>query len=288
MNADYPSNFVTLPNGITLHYVEQGKGPLLILLHGFPDFWYGWRKQIGPLSGHFRVVAPDMRGFNLSDKPGSLNDYKIDVLAKDIDLLIGALGEKEAFLVGHDWGGIVAWAVTAFHPERIKKLAVLNIPHPLEIRRAFRERNWAQLRKSWYVFFFQLPFLPEQLLKSDRFFEASLTKMQNNPEAFSPEDVSRYQEAYRQPGADKGSLSYYRASFGEIISIRPMEVPKIERPVLMLWGEQDKALGKELTWHTADHCNNTLEIVYDPKSGHFIQLDNPELVNENLLRFLRG
>lgn len=279
---------ITLTNGITLHALEAGKGPLLLLLHGFPDFSYGWRKQMEPLSEYFRVVAPDLRGFNLSDKPKALNEYKIDVLAKDIDLLIEALGEQEAYVAGHDWGGIVAWAAAAFYPGKVKKLAVLNMPHPLEIRNSFRGFKWSQLRKSWYVFFFQIPFIPELLMRTSAFYKGSYTDMQMNPEAFTKEDIALYREAYRQPGAIKGGLAYYRASFKEILAIEHMEVPDIHCPVLMLWGEKDKALGKELTLNTQAYCKNSLDIIYDPDSGHFIQLDNPGLVNENLIRFFRN
>lgn len=277
--------YITLPNNIQLHYVEQGEGPLLILLHGFPDFWYGWRNQITALSKHFRVVAPDMRGYNLSDKPAAVKDYKIDILAKDIDLLIDALGEKQAFIAGHDWGGIVAWAVAAYYPGKVKKLAVLNMPHPLEIRNSFRGFRLAQLLRSWYVFFFQLPFLPELLMKTQAFYDGSYTRMLVNPKVFTKADMTLYREAFRQPGAIKGGIAYYRASFKEIIALQPMEVPDINCPVLMLWGEQDKALGKELTINTQQYCRNSFEIIYDPNSGHFLQWDNPDLVNEHLLRY---
>lgn len=278
-------HYATLSNGIKLHYVEQGTGPLLILLHGFPDFWYGWRKQIEPLSEKFRVVAPDMRGYNLSDKPASLKEYKIETLAKDIDLLIDALGEKQAYVAGHDWGGIVAWAAAAYYPKKVKKLAVLNMPHPLEIRKSFRGFKLAQLLKSWYVFFFQIPFLPELLMKTQVFYNGSYTRMQVNPNAFTKEEMAIYREAFRHPGAIKGGIAYYRASFKEIIAVIKMNIPDIFVPILMLWGEQDKALGKELTLNTQEYCRNSLEIIYDPNSGHFPQWDNPELVNKNLLSF---
>ena len=143
-----------IANGIRIHYQEAGNGPLVILLHGFPEFWYGWKHQIPALSQQFRVVAPDMRGYNLSDKPSLVSDYKIETLAKDIADLVVALGEDKAYIVGHDWGAAVAWAVAGLHPEVVKKLVILNVPHPGEMKRAFLSFNFAQWSKSWYIFFF--------------------------------------------------------------------------------------------------------------------------------------
>ena len=169
------SNYIHA-NGIKLHYIEQGKGELVVLLHGFPEFWYGWRNQIPVLAKQYRVVAPDMRGYNLSDKPENVSDYKIETLAKDIAELIKALGEERAIVVGHDWGAAVAWAVAALHPEVVKKLAILNVPHPNEMKRAFEGFNLAQWMKSWYIFFFQLPFIPELFVGTERFFLRTFEK----------------------------------------------------------------------------------------------------------------
>ena len=141
-------------NGIKLHYTEEGTGELIVLLHGFPEYWYGWRNQIPVLSKQYRVVAPDMRGYNLSDNPENVSAYRIETLAKDIAELIKALGEEKAIVVGHDWGAAVAWAVASLYPEVVKKLVVLNVPHPAEMKRAFMEVNFSQWVKSWYIFFF--------------------------------------------------------------------------------------------------------------------------------------
>jgi epoxide hydrolase 4 len=279
------SKFITV-NGIKLHYVEEGTGELVILLHGFPEFWMGWRKQIPVLSKQYRVVAPDMRGYNLSDKPEKVSDYKMPILAKDIAELIKALGEEKAIVVGHDWGAAVAWAVGALHPEVVKKLAILNVPHPKEMERSFKEFNFAQWKKSWYIFFFQIPFIPEMIVGKERFFHKTFHAMSARQDTFSDDDFQNYLEAYRQPGAVKGTIAYYRAAFREMFAHKKgPQYQKIKAPVLMLWGEKDIALGKELTYRTKDYCENTCEVLYDPTSGHFVQRDNPEWVNEKLLSF---
>ena len=274
-------------NGIQLHYMEEGQGELVILLHGFPEFWYTWREQIPFLSKKYRVVAPDMRGYNLSDKPVAIKDYKIDILASDIAELIKALGEKKAIVVGHDWGGAVAWAVASIYPQMVSKLAVLNIPHPTEMKKALMGFNLAQWKKSYYIFLFQLPALPEKFIGKDLkgFFENSFTKFTpaNKKTNINKADIAKYVEAYSQPSGVSGPINYYRATFRQLGGLK-MET-KLPMPVLMLWGEQDLALGKELTYNTKNYCEN-LEVIYDPGSGHFIQRDNPKLVNEKLWEFL--
>jgi pimeloyl-ACP methyl ester carboxylesterase len=146
---------------VTLHYVEAGEGPLVVLMHGFPEFWFGWRKQIAPLAAAgFRVVAPDTRGYNLSSKPEDFKDYAVDLLADDIRGLIGELGEESARLVGHDWGGSIAWTVAMNHPEVVDQLAILNAAHPRRLSEGLKHPS--QLRKSWYFFFFAVPGLPKR------------------------------------------------------------------------------------------------------------------------------
>ena len=273
-------------NGIQLHYMEEGQGELVILLHGFPEFWYGWRKQIPALSKKYRVVAVDMRGYNLSDKPQAVADYKIDILAKDIAELIKALGAEKAIIVAHDWGGAVAWVVATLYPELVKKLAVLNICHPSEMKKALMGFNMAQWKKSYYIFLFQLPRLPERFIGKDLkgFFTKVFTTFSPQGEipTITGEEIDKYVEAYTQPGALTAVINYYRATFRQLGGLHI--TGKLEMPVLMLWGENDVALGKELTYNTKEYCSN-LEIIYDPTSGHFIQHDNPEWVNEKLLEF---
>ena len=277
------SKFIEV-NGIRLHYVEEGSGDLVILLHGFPEFWYGWRKQIPVLSQHYRVVAPDMRGYNLSDKPKGVAQYKMDILAKDIAELIRQLGDGKAILVGHDWGAGVAWATATLYPELITKLGIINVPHPAEMRKALMGFNLSQWAKSYYIFLFQLPWLPEWGIGRNlkKVFTKTFAKFSPSGNPLPENEIEQYVKAYSQPGGLGGPINYYRAALRHVDSLSLSE--PLPMPVLMLWGEQDKALGKELTYNTKQYCRD-LEIVYDPTSGHFLQYDNPELVNRKLLEF---
>ena len=277
------SNYIEV-NGIRVHYMEEGSGDLVILLHGFPEFWYGWRKQIPVLSKSYRVIAPDMRGYNLTDKPRGAGQYKIDILTRDIAELIRKLGNGKAILVGHDWGAAVAWTVATLYPALVTKLGILNVPHPAEMRKALLGFNLAQWKKSYYIFLFQLPWLPEWAIGRDLIgvFTKAFTKFSPTGTPPPAEEIQEYVKAYSVPGTLTATINYYRAALRLPDSMN-FSTP-LPMPVLMLWGEQDKALGKELTYNTKQYCHN-LEIVYDPTSGHFIQYDNPELVNGKLLEF---
>jgi pimeloyl-ACP methyl ester carboxylesterase len=282
-----PKSSYTEVNGVNIHYVEQGTGDLVVLLHGFPDFWYGWRRQIPELSRHFRVAAPDMRGYNLSDKPPRKADYHIRLLAKDVEQFILQSGAKNAVIIGHDWGGIVAWAVASFHPEVVKKLIIINAPNLNEMRRFLREFRLKQIMRSWYVFFFQLPVLPERLVGSKSFFKKEFRRMFVRRFRLSDEEAEQYEKAFAQPGAVKSSINYYRAAFKEVLGSRT-EYPKVKAPVMVLWGARDKALGKELTFRNRDYAEQPIETHFDPTSGHFPQVENPEWVNEKILSFIRS
>ena len=195
---------------VRLHYVEAGEGPLIVLLHGFPEFWYGWRLQIEPLAAAgFRVVAPDMRGYNLSSRPEDVHAYDTDHLTADIRGLIQERGAQSALLVGHDWGGSVAWATAMKYPEVVDRLAILNAAHPRKLSQGLHHPG--QLRKSWYFFFFALPELPEAVVHADRwhFFRHFLHAARP---AYTPEEMDRYIEAWSQPGAATGMINYYRSS----------------------------------------------------------------------------
>jgi pimeloyl-ACP methyl ester carboxylesterase len=280
------SQYATV-NGVKLHYVTAGTGKLLILLHGFPEFWYGWKNQIPYLSNYFRVVASDMRGYNLSDKPSGVQHYRADIIAADIKALISELGETQAYIVGHDWGGAIAWTLAAKHPQVVEKLIILNMPHPLEMKKQLLHFNWAQWKKSWYIFFFQLPALPERYLKKNLslFFKKALYGWATRKAAFSDADIEQYVKAYQQPHAIKSAINYYRAALRyahkNLIPDKPLTMP-----VFMLWGEQDRALGKELTYNTPHYCEQ-LRLQYLPDASHWIQHDCPELVNGYILEFLQ-
>jgi pimeloyl-ACP methyl ester carboxylesterase len=273
-------------NGIRMHYVEQGRGPLIVLLHGFPEFWYAWRHQIGALSQRFRVVAPDQRGYNLTEKPHGVSAYGIDNLTADVAALITHLGETEAVIVGHDWGGGVAWSFAMQYPEMTRRLIVLNCPHPAAMLRGLRTMK--QLRKSWYLFFFQLPFLPEFgfRLSNYRAIERALRGWTLRPDTFSDDDVRAYKDAAAQPGALTSMINWYRAAFRAGLH-RPEPMPAILAKTLLIWAEDDVALGKELTYDMHDLVPD-LTVQYIPHTSHWVQQEQPELVNGYITDFLQG
>ncbi len=274
-------------NDVQLHYVTQGEGPLMILLHGFPEFWYSWRKQIPAFAKHYRVVAPDMRGYNLSEKPEGVKHYRMELLMKDIVELIHALGEEKAIIVAHDWGGAVAWMLAGYHPEVVEKLIVLNMSHPAELKKQWR-KNIRQVLKSWYVLWFQIPYLPELFmrLQTRRIFEQSLQGWAYNPDAFTDEDIDKYVTAFSKPGALRASINYYRASARYPTTDDGRPPQKVAAPVFMIWGENDKALVKELTYNTQYYCEQKVKIKYIRDCSHWVQHEYPRLVNQYILDYL--
>jgi pimeloyl-ACP methyl ester carboxylesterase len=275
---------------IRMHYVTQGKGKLLLLLHGFPDFWYVWRFQIPELAKHFRVVAPDLRGYNETDKPEGVDKYNLNILAGDVMKLIHALGEKRAIIIGHDWGGTVAWSFAAFSPEATERLAILNAPHPNAYTTKTKS-SLRQLQKSWYVFFFQTPNIPEKVLSRNNFFflKEMLRSSSVKKDVFTDEELEVYAEAWSKPGAMRGSINYYRANMNPaiIFSDKTITFPKIKSPTLVIWGEQDAALLKDLTAGMDEFVDAPYSIKYIPNCGHWVQLEEPALVNEYILGFLK-
>lgn len=274
-------------SGIRLHYVEAGTGPLVVLLHGFPECWYSWRHQIPALAdAGFRVIAPDMRGYNESEKPPGVRNYHIEHLVADVIGLIRHAGEDRAAVVGHDWGGAVAWQVAMRHPEAVHRLAVLNCPHPA----VFLRKIWTlgQLRRSWYIFFFQLPWLPEWWIRRRNFagLERLWTGDPTRPGAFTDEDVAAYKQALGQPGALTATINYYRAVFRRSPVAANREARPIDVPTLLIWGERDRHLGVPLLDGTEEWVRN-LRIERLPDASHWVQNDAPERVNELLVGFLR-
>ncbi|WP_227354652.1 alpha/beta fold hydrolase [Haladaptatus salinisoli] len=281
-------------DGVRLHYVEAGDGPLVVLLHGFPEFWYSWREQIPALAeAGFRVVAPDMRGYNASEKPRGVERYRTDELVGDAAALVDRFGEESASVVGHDWGGVVAWETAIRRPERVDRLAVLNAPHPGRYREAIRSPE--QLLRSWYALFFQLPKVPELLLSARDYagIEGMLRGSAESPDAFTEEDIRRYVEAAARPGALTAALDYYRAAFRENA---PEELRArlggtrrsfdVRAPTLLIWGERDPALSVELT-EGLERWVPDLRVERLPDAGHAVQNDAPDRVNELLVEFLR-
>ena len=272
---------------VRLHYVEAGEGPLVVLLHGFPQFWYMWRFQIPALAeAGFRVVAPDMRGYNLSEKPRGVRSYHVELLARDVERLIRACGEESAAVVGHDWGAMVAWMAAMMYPERIEKLGILNVPHPERFVRGLLRPS--QLLRSSYMFFFQVPRLPEKVLAARNF--ASLRYTLRNepicPGAFTDEDIERYVEALARPGALTATLNYYRALFRRSPLKARALLRRIEAPVIVMWGERDRYLRAELAEPDRSWVPN-LRVERLSDASHFVAEDRPGEVNALLLEFLR-
>jgi pimeloyl-ACP methyl ester carboxylesterase len=271
---------------VRLHVVEAGPadGPLVILLHGFPEFWYGWRRQIGPLAAAgYRVLAPDQRGYNTSDKPGRVRDYGIDLLARDVVGLIDACGRQRCSLVGHDWGAAVGWWTAIRYPQRLDRLAILNVPHPIVMRRQLR-RSMSQLRKSWYMFFFQLPWLPEKLLSLRRY-RSALDGLRgtSRPGSFTDADLLQYVDAWSQPGAMTTMIHWYRAMLrvppGKLESIR------VRVPTQIIWGARDRFLGADMVEPSAALCDN-VRAHFLEEATHWVQHDEFQQVNDLLLHFL--
>jgi pimeloyl-ACP methyl ester carboxylesterase len=269
---------------VRLHYVEAGEGPLVVLLHGFPEFWYGWRAQIEPLAAAgFRVVVPDMRGYNLSSKPAGVGAYDLDPLTADVRNLILERGETRAWVAGHDWGGAVAWATAMFHPEVVERLAILNAPHP---RRFLEEiRHPRQAAKSWYMGYFQLPWVPERLARARDFWMLrSGFEHDARPGAFSSENLARYTEAWSQPGALTGSINYYRALSRQTPRAAARRIRPIEAPTRVIWGTRDRYLGRNLAEPRRSDVPN-LERVIHLDTSHWVQHDEPEQIVDHLTEF---
>jgi pimeloyl-ACP methyl ester carboxylesterase len=267
--------------GIRLHYVEAGAGPLVVLLHGFPEFWYSWRRQIEPLAAAgYRVVAPDMRGYNLSSRPRGWRDYALRLLAGDIAGLVRALGEESCYLAGHDWGAAVAYGVAMYEPRVVKRLAILNVPHPVRMLEGFGTVR--QLRKSWYMFFFQIPRLPEYLIARDDYSFAKRSLRADSKKAFTDEDLDRYVEAWSQPGALTGMINYYRAALRRSPRKAAAQLQPIECETLVIWGMRDRHLGSELADPPREWVPQVrLERIEE--ATHWVQHDAPERVNALLV-----
>ena len=286
----YQQTFIAA-NGINFHLTQAGPqdGPLVLLLHGFPEYWYGWRRQIQALAqAGYRVWAPDQRGYNLSDKPAGVGAYDLDELARDAVALIQAAGRERCFLVGHDWGAAVAWHVATRSPQFVEKLAVLNVPHPAVMAAALRG-SLRQLLKSWYILFFQIPALPEWLMsRKDYQGLRWMLLASGKPATFTPADLDEYVKAWSQSEALTAMINWYRAIFrsglrnsgsaGEPAGIR------IQPPVLLLWGAQDIALGRELAQPSIDLCQEG-RLLFFEEATHWLQHDESEQVNQLLLNF---
>ena len=273
-------------NGIKLHVVQAGpkSGVPVVLLHGFPEFWYGWRHQIPALAkAGCRVIVPDQRGYNLSDKPKGVKSYSVLTLVNDIIGLIDALGYEKVNLVGHDWGAVVAWTLAILHPERLHRLSIMNVPHPAVMRR-FLTRDIEQIRRSWYVFFFQLPWIPEAGMRQDNWRGAQRAlRGSGKIDTFTTDNIVKYKEAWSRPGAMTAMINWYRA----VMRYQPPmpKDPRVKVRTLMMWGMKDFALSHRMARPSMDYVDEG-NLIFFPEATHWVQHDAAEEVNHYLVDFI--
>ena len=270
-------------NGINLHVTFSGPsdGEPVIFLHGFPESWFGWENQIAFLANKgFRVIVPDQRGYNLSDKPKGKKNYHMEIIVQDLLGLADNLNLnlKSFNLVGHDFGAMVSWWTAIYYPERIKKLVISNVPHP-KVMRDFVKRNFAQIRKSWYAFFFRIPKLPEIFVRARnwKFLTSALA------EGLSEEQLNRYREAWGQPNAITSMINWYRM-FGKKFSTKTDSFT-VKVPTKILWGKQDPHISYRMAELSVSMCEKCELITFD-EASHWVQHDEPEEFNKQLLKFL--
>jgi len=276
-------------NGIDFNVATAGSGKRLALcLHGFPESSFSWRYQI-PLLARlgYLVWAPDLRGYGRSSRPLGVAAYAFENLEEDVAALIEASGAQDVVLIGHDWGALIAWNYAMFGRLPIAKLIIMNVPHPALAERGLRTLR--QLMKSWYIFFFQLPKIPEWALARNGCepIGRAFHNMAIDKSRFPPEVLRVFQDAAAQPGALTAMLNYYRALFRGLRASRRRGTPRIETPTLVIWGEVDAALGKELSYGTDRYVNN-LTLRYLPNVSHWVQQEAPETVNAMMEAWLLG
>jgi len=283
---NYETSYIET-NEIKLHMVMAGPkdGQPVLLLHGFPEFWYGWRQQIPALAeAGYRVIVPDQRGYNLSDKPKGVKAYTLDELVADILGLIDALGYEKVNLIGHDWGAMVAWSFASWHPERLHKLGILNVPHPAVMLNFLRRGDPEQLRRSWYIFAFQIPWLPEYFLRRNDWRNAvRVLRGSGKIHTFGNEDIVEYKKAWAQPGAMTAMLNWYRAVFRH----RPQrtEGMRVQVPTLIIWGINDVALSHRMARLSLDYCEDGKLVIFE-EATHWVQHDEAGAVNQLLIEIL--
>jgi pimeloyl-ACP methyl ester carboxylesterase len=276
-------------NGIDFNVATAGTGPRLALcLHGFPESSFSWRNQM-PLLAQlgFRVWAPDLRGYGASSRPQDVKAYALENLEEDVAALIEAAGAKDVLLVGHDWGALIAWYYAMFGRLPISRLIIMNVPHPALARNGLRTLR--QLKKSWYIFFFQLPWIPEWALarNAHEAIGRAFRGMAVDKSRFPDEVLRVYRDAAARPGALTAMLNYYRALIRGYRRTSRRGTPRIDTPTLMIWGEVDAALGKELTFGTQEYVSN-LTLRYLPNVSHWVQQEAPETVNAMIEAWLLG
>jgi pimeloyl-ACP methyl ester carboxylesterase len=276
-------------DGMRVHYAEAGSGPAVVMLHGFPEFWYAWREQLPVLSAAgFRAIAPDLRGYNLSSKPRGLASYRVVAIVDEVVRFIEhvAPGER-VILVGHDWGALIAWDLAMRRPDLLAGLAILAVPHPAVFRIVMRRPREAA--KFWYQLFFQIPILPEVMLRARHFsrMKRMLKGLSMRRSAMTREVLETYEESWAQPGALWAMLAYYRALWR-----RKRDAPRgaakiVQVPTLLMYGDRDTLFAHDL-YEISGKWIPDLRVVRIAGGGHFVQHDNPEDVNRALLEFVEG
>ncbi|XP_070199254.1 epoxide hydrolase 4-like [Littorina saxatilis] len=290
MDPDLGTHGYVHLEGIRLHYVSAGSEdkPLMVLVHGFPEFWYSWRHQLKEFKDSYRVVAIDQRGYGESDLPSSVSSYDITNLVADVKNLVLALGYKQCVLVGHDWGARVTWNVAQRHPEVVEKLVIMNCPSDV----AYAQGGFGQLLKSWYVFFFQVPWLPEAYIgmRDFYFLEEMVLGEQFGVKSgnVSREDVDGYKYAFGRSGF-RGPINFYRQKFRGTDMRTPEKSAyiKVACPTLIVWGDQDQAFETRLAQLSSElsvEGGATVKVVEG--ASHFVQMDRPDLVNKYMREFL--
>ena len=278
---------VRTSDGYTLSVKCAGpdSGKPILFLHGFPEFWYGWRKQIPYfVAKGYRVIVPDQRGYNDSDKPERISEYSIVQLAEDVAAIVRQLKLDETVLVGHDWGAAAAWQAAIRHPALFSRLVILNVPHPRTMVKTLLS-NFNQLMKSWYMFFFQMPVIPGWLAALDgyeRFAEAM--RGTANEGSFTDEDLAAYREAWQKPKAFDSMVNWYRAAFRHPdLSVQQT----VEVSTLILWGKGDRFLEASMATESLQYCRSA-RVKYFERATHWLQHDEPDAVNAEIENFIKG
>uniref|UniRef100_A0A0K0F622 AB hydrolase-1 domain-containing protein n=1 Tax=Strongyloides venezuelensis TaxID=75913 RepID=A0A0K0F622_STRVS len=288
---DYKSNFLHLKNGVKLHYVMKGdKGKeLMLFIHGFPEFWYSWRRQLDYFKDNYCCVAIDMRGYGESDKPNGIDEYKIENLIEDIENVILQLGYQKAVVVGHDWGAIVSWMFAIFYSEMVSKLIIMDVPHP-KAGEIIYKSNFKQMAKSWYMYFFQFPVVPEIFLSLNNFqplrnmFKGKKGGLCNR-DKLSNEDINSYVYTFgSQPNGFTGPINYYRSYLQRWNLIKYPKEP-IKSETLIIFGEKDFFVITENAYLSQNYCSKS-KVVIVKNASHWVQQDAPEEVNKAIENFL--
>ena len=273
-------------NNVSLHYAEAGSpdDPLLVLLHGFPEFWFGWREILAPLAAAgFHVVAPDQRGYNLSDKPRGVKGYTLSILARDVFALASYFGAERFDVVGHDWGAAVAWRLADANSPHLGRAVIINAPHPAIWLRTMR-MDRGHGRQSRYVRFFRLPWAPEILIRASKFraLESAFDSMRRGS-AFTADVLNAYRRAWRQPGALTAMLNWYRALFGEDLGTPATH--SLSHPILVLWGDRDAFASPDLADQSAALCAN-VTVKHFGEATHWIVHEEPDAIQSEIINFL--